>query len=149
MGDSAPISNQIRSDVLSGWKEVANYFGKGVRTVQRYEHTLKLPVRRPAGKPRGSVLATRSELDRWVQSARLAGHPEIPEPTKPRGPEIASLRHAIDLMRNLRQQTKQLQAECRNQRKILREKVQLLCLGARQPFEMRVSSTDPEARKAS
>src|SRR5215475_10588575 len=53
---------------LSGWKEIANYLGKGVRTVQRYEGDLGLPVRRPAGKPRGSVLATRAEIDAWVSA---------------------------------------------------------------------------------
>lgn len=30
--------------LLSGWKEIANYLGKGVRTVQRYEYELLLPV---------------------------------------------------------------------------------------------------------
>src|ERR1700722_14162983 len=51
---------------LSGWKEISNYLGKGVRTVQRYEWQMGLPVRRPAGKPRGSVVATKLELDAWV-----------------------------------------------------------------------------------
>ncbi|HTR25940.1 MAG TPA: hypothetical protein VMI10_18345 [Terriglobales bacterium] len=54
---------------LSGWKEIANYLGKGVRTVQRYEGELGLPVRRPAGKPRGSVLAMRAEIDAWVSAS--------------------------------------------------------------------------------
>jgi len=48
--------------ILSGWKEIANYLGKGVRTVQRYERYMGLPVRRPAGKPSGSVFEPRA---RW------------------------------------------------------------------------------------
>lgn len=56
---------------LSGWKEIANYMGKGVRTVQRYERELGLPVRRPAGKPWGSVIATRAEIDGWVQASPI------------------------------------------------------------------------------
>lgn len=56
---------------LSGWKEIANYLGKGVRTVQRYEWQMGLPVRRPAGKPRGSVVATKLELDAWVNASPI------------------------------------------------------------------------------
>ena len=56
---------------LSGWKEIANYLGKGVRTVQRYERELGLPVRRPAGKPTGSVVATKVELDAWVAASPI------------------------------------------------------------------------------
>ena len=63
------VSRQLEPpQFLSGWKEIANYLGKGVRTVQRYEGGLGLPVRRPAGKPRGSVLATRTEIDAWVSA---------------------------------------------------------------------------------
>src|SRR3984885_4315700 len=37
------------STVLSSWKDIARYLGKGVRTVQRWERHLGLPVRRPIG----------------------------------------------------------------------------------------------------
>jgi len=60
-----------RLEILSGWKEIANYLGKGVRTVQRYERDLGLPVHRLAGKPAGYVIATKSELDEWVTSPRM------------------------------------------------------------------------------
>ena len=62
-----PRKNE-RSQFLSGWKEIANYLRKGTRTVQRYERKFGLPVRRPAGKPWGSVIATRGELDAWVNA---------------------------------------------------------------------------------
>ena len=58
--------------LLSGWKDIANYLGKGVRTVQRYERELRLPVRRPAGKTPAAVIAVRSELDEWVSASPLA-----------------------------------------------------------------------------
>jgi len=51
---------------LSGWKDIANYLGKGVRTVQRYEQALRLPVRRPLGQTGASVIASPLELDAWV-----------------------------------------------------------------------------------
>src|SRR5215831_8512121 len=56
--------------ILNGWKEVANFLGKGVRTVQRYERDLGLPIHRPAGKSRGLVIATRRELSAWVTSGQ-------------------------------------------------------------------------------
>lgn len=65
--------------VLSGWKDIANYLGRGVRTVQRYERELGLPVRRPASKLRSSVIATQSELDSWVASSRLTVHSQFPD----------------------------------------------------------------------
>ena len=61
------FSDVTRASVLNSWKEIANYLGRGVRTVQRYERECKLPVRRLPGKPRSSVLALREELDQWVR----------------------------------------------------------------------------------
>ena len=55
--------------ICSGWKEIAAYLRKGVRTVQRYERELHLPVRRPAGKSVGSVIAIKVELDGWAAVA--------------------------------------------------------------------------------
>ncbi len=59
---------------LNGWKEISNYLGRGVRTVQRWEH-LGLPVRRPAGRTRSAVCALPDEIDAWVKrmgSGRLS-----------------------------------------------------------------------------
>jgi hypothetical protein len=51
--------------VLGSWKEIAAYLGKGVRTVQRYERELGLPVRRPNDQ-RQIVFAYPSELRSWL-----------------------------------------------------------------------------------
>lgn len=56
---------------LSSWKQIAQYFGRGVRTVQRWEAALGLPVRRPHGKSRSTVMAIAGELDEWLSRARL------------------------------------------------------------------------------
>ncbi|HEY2236514.1 MAG TPA: hypothetical protein VGK01_23790 [Candidatus Angelobacter sp.] len=56
---------------LSSWKEIAQYFGRGVRTVQRWEAMLGLPVRRPHGRSRSAVMAITGELDEWLSRARL------------------------------------------------------------------------------
>lgn len=57
--------------VLNSWKEIAQYLGRGVRTVQRWEAELGLPVRRPRGKSRSAVIAVTAELDRWMASTPL------------------------------------------------------------------------------
>ncbi len=55
--------------VLNSWKEIANYLGRGVRTAQRWERDLKMPVRRPRAKSRSAVIAMSAELDAWLRSA--------------------------------------------------------------------------------
>jgi len=56
----------MNSEVLNSWKEIAAYLGRGVRTVQRWERELGLPVRRPRGKERSAVIALTPDLDRWL-----------------------------------------------------------------------------------
>lgn len=56
----------MNAEVLNSWKEIAAYMGRGVRTVQRWEQELGLPVRRPRGKERSAVIALKADLDRWL-----------------------------------------------------------------------------------
>lgn len=52
---------------LTGWKEIGQYLGKSARTVQRWERTLGLPVKRIRTANDGNiVLAFRDEIDAWV-----------------------------------------------------------------------------------
>lgn len=57
----------MNAEVLNSWKEIAAYMGRGVRTVQRWEQELGLPVRRPRGRERSAVIALKPDLDRWLQ----------------------------------------------------------------------------------
>lgn len=52
--------------VLTSWKEIAAYLGKGVRTVQRWEKDFGLPIRRPHGSDKSAILARTRDLDAWV-----------------------------------------------------------------------------------
>lgn len=52
--------------ILNGWKEISNYIERGVRTAQRWEDQLGMPVHRPALKDRSAVVAFSDELDRWI-----------------------------------------------------------------------------------
>ena len=67
------IADTSRSsrEILNSWKEIATYLHRGVRTVQRWEAELGLPVRRPRGKRHSAVIATRADLDAWLSSAPL------------------------------------------------------------------------------
>jgi len=56
------------SVVLTCWKDIAHYLGKGVRTVQRGEQNFGLPVRRPLGaRHKTSVVAHPHDLDTWLK----------------------------------------------------------------------------------
>jgi len=59
--------------VLHSWKDIANYTGRGVRTLQRYEIQLGFPIHRPAGRSRSAVLAFSDEIDEWLGKAPNAG----------------------------------------------------------------------------
>jgi Tol biopolymer transport system component len=50
---------------LEGWKEIAAYLNRGVRTVKRWEKSEGLPVRRHLHQARASVSAYPSELEAW------------------------------------------------------------------------------------
>src|SRR5690348_1413647 len=56
--------------ILNGWKEIATFMGRGIRTVQRWE-ALGLPVRRPHGRPRSAVMAYTGELHTWMLNTPL------------------------------------------------------------------------------
>jgi hypothetical protein len=62
--------NEMTS-VLTSWKEIAQYVGKGVRTAQRWERELGFPVRRPKHGIKSTVLAVPREIDAWVQSQQF------------------------------------------------------------------------------
>jgi hypothetical protein len=113
---------------LSGWKEIANYLGKGVRTVQRYERELGLPVRRPAGKPWGSVVATKAELDAWVEASpiRQAFSLARPQQEAQRLATTTALKAGMAEMVKLRDQMMALRAEVSLSVQLLQESVYAL-----------------------
>src|SRR4051812_27167360 len=83
--------------LLNSWKEIAQYLGRGVRTVQRWESELALPVRRPHGRDRSAVIALSTEIDAWLlKSAQRERARKNAQPNRER------LRHRKDVLeRNL------------------------------------------------
>ncbi len=58
-------------DRLDSWKEIAVYLNRDVTTVQRWEKREGMPVHRHLHDRMGSVYASSSELDAWLQRRRL------------------------------------------------------------------------------
>jgi len=56
-----------RTPVLNSWKEIAEYLKCGVRTAQRWELDLDLPVYRPRPGKRGPVCAFPTEIQLWLR----------------------------------------------------------------------------------
>src|SRR5437764_5850296 len=68
------MPNIQKPGLLNSWKEIANYLGRGVRTVQRWEK-MGLPVRRLGAGSRAPVIGYASDIDQWMQAARAQGLP--------------------------------------------------------------------------
>src|SRR6202035_266237 len=72
---------------LDSWKEIASFFRREVRTVQLWERSEGLPVRRHYHKKVGTVYAYRRDLERWwiarsAPGSGLAQCPEEPQTTQ-------------------------------------------------------------------
>jgi hypothetical protein len=66
---------RANDQLLTSWKEIAMHLGKGVRTIQRWERELGLPIRRPA-QHKHIVVALTTELDEWISRlSQPAGAP--------------------------------------------------------------------------
>ncbi len=63
--DQGASERPIDLDRLTGWKEIASFLDKGVRTVQRWEHELGLPVRRLGREGGEIVFAFKTEITAW------------------------------------------------------------------------------------
>ena len=57
---------------LESWKEIADYFRRGVTTVQRWENEERLPIRSHDHTKKGSVYAYTGELDEWREKRERA-----------------------------------------------------------------------------
>lgn len=105
--------------MLSSWKEIAQFFGKGVRTVQRWEKTLDLPIHRPPGAPSNVVLAKESDLEEWMNRGMISAQNrlnasvenafdaieralhELPRDVQQRKERISLIRERIDQLKQL------------------------------------------------
>src|SRR2546425_188601 len=80
-----PKGSPLPDKKLVSWKEIATHLGRETRTVQRWERTEGLPVRRHEHQKKSTVYAYTSELDEWFKKRQPVDDPEadaafIPEP---------------------------------------------------------------------
>ncbi len=121
MGFAVRVNTKAtQADVVSGWKDIATYLGKAVRTVQRYEMEAGLPIRRPSRRNLGSVLATKQELDAWVKASPLRHTFELSR-TRSEGSREAF----VDLKKNVAE-TRRLREEMHGLRDELSRSVEIL-----------------------
>ncbi len=81
---TTPPSNPSDSQTgtrFDSWKEIGAYLKRDVRTVQRWEKTEGLPVRRHLHQKQGTVFAYKSDLDTWWHERQkvLENAPELGE----------------------------------------------------------------------
>ena len=106
-----------RTTFLNGWKDIAMYVGRGVRTVQRWE-ALGLPVRRPKSRLRSAVVCTTEEVDAWLESC---GNGRIEESSRlERAEDYARLATELSLLRSRLEQLRTENETLRNELDILR-----------------------------
>jgi hypothetical protein len=55
------------NEVLRSWKEIANYVGASVKTVQRWEQHYNFPIRRLKRCKGAAVFALKADVDSWVR----------------------------------------------------------------------------------
>lgn len=114
-----------QGEVFSGWKDVANYLGKSVRTVQRYERELGLPIRRPSAKATIAVIATKAELDAWISASPLRAAFRRSEATPDNPGMLKEFRMHVKELHQLRHETAQLRQAVNASLALLRMNLQL------------------------
>lgn len=62
-----PSALKKDSNLLSSWKEIANYLDCNVRTCTRWEKRYALPVHRIDKASKSRVIAHKDEIDRWLK----------------------------------------------------------------------------------
>ena len=117
-----------RPAVLTSWKEIASYMGKGVRTVQRWEQEFGLPVRRPMGSDKKAVLARPSDLDSWValRCGMRSNQCREADPTRGMMAIRTNVAAELETSRRLREDHRQVRREMRSAIRSLTEQIAIL-----------------------
>jgi len=90
---SGPGGAQAKERRLESWGEIAAYLRREIRTVQRWEKTLGLPIRRLQVGKQSSVYAFPSELDKWYlerepRDVKDDDPPDEQAAAEPNGPPV-------------------------------------------------------------
>ena len=99
------------TELLNSWKEIAAYLNRCVRTVQRWEIELGLPVRRPRAKNRSAVMAFRAEIDAWTRGCPVASIAEQAVPPRTDVYQVTALSSLILESRGLQNNLRRLRKD--------------------------------------
>lgn len=116
----------MSEEIVNGWKDIASYLGKGVRTVQRYERGLGLPVRRIPGKSNGSVVATKAELCAWILASPIRETLQLSQPAVDNAVLLDEFRKQVQKLHRLREESKCLREELQGSLELLRASINLI-----------------------
>lgn len=89
-----PEDSPLSGKKLVSWKEIASHLGREIRTVQRWEKSEGLPVRRHEHQKKSTVYAYANELDEWFKRRQPADDPDADAAFVP-DPDIDSLAEKI------------------------------------------------------
>jgi TolB-like protein/cytochrome c-type biogenesis protein CcmH/NrfG len=73
---SGPEGSPLPEKKLDSWGEIASYFQREIRTVQRWEKDEGLPIHRHEHKKKSTVYAYTRELDEWFKQRQPEDDPE-------------------------------------------------------------------------
>jgi len=102
------IPHRAKPNVLNSWKEIASYLGRGVRTVQRWERELQLPVHRIGVGSRSPVFAFEHEVRSWLHTTSPGkGYPAPVVTPAARGARPSVVSRSIELTNRLASATQE------------------------------------------
>lgn len=112
---------------LNSWKEIASYLDRGVRTVQRWERELQLPVHRIGKGKRSPVYSTSTELNFWLNTSGVArSQPpqlQLIEPARRTGDPVEDSRRLLVSVRTLALTIAETSVRQRQQAEILQARI--------------------------
>lgn len=69
----SPQESPDKGEVIRSWKDIAEYVGACVKTVQRWEQIFGFPVRRLSHNKGATVFALTNEIDEWLNRTSRLG----------------------------------------------------------------------------
>jgi hypothetical protein len=117
-----PVNAQKVAPMLNSWKEIGLYLNRGVRTVQRWEHELQLPVHRVGKGRRSPVYALVPELRFWLATTGAAHSEAQLKPDRDLDSHERS-RNLISQFRSLVQAVAENTVRQRRQAELLEKKI--------------------------
>jgi hypothetical protein len=110
--------------ILNGWKQISGHIERSVRTAQRWEAQMGMPVHRPALKDSGVVVAFTDELDNWICRTTLETEEKEAVLSAPEGEE-QNLLCVLEDMSTLVWDTEELAFRMRRLQEQLRQSLRL------------------------